>query len=193
MVYNDYVVCDSKKIKTPALFVANRPDKDTVVVDYQDKLHEVSTDKVRLAKHEEIMRYFKQRIKGLENVIEITNKEIERYQNKMNNCEEAVVVQKEKIDELNIKLDGLSVAKRLLKSEDPRKVVLLKVDISELGNTIKFEQDKLERFQEGVLNYLQRMQTEQEYLDQLTRRLNKAYEQFKLYQERVEEREFEIQ
>jgi chromosome segregation ATPase len=193
MVYNDYVVCDSKKIKTPALFVANRPDKDTVVVDYQDKLHEVSTDKVRLAKHEEIMRYFKQRIKGLENVIEITNKEIERYQNKMNNCEEAVVVQKEKIDELNIKLDGLSVAKRLLKSEDPRKVVLLEVDISELGNTIKFEQDKLERFQEGVLNYLQRMQTEQEYLDQLTRRLNKAYEQFKLYQERVEEREFEIQ
>jgi chromosome segregation ATPase len=193
MVYNDYVVCDSKKIKTPALFVANRPDKDAVVVDYQDKLYEVSTDKVRLAKHEEIMRYFKQRIKGLENVIEITNKEIERYQNKMNNCEEAVVVQKEKIDELNIKLDGLSVAKRLLKSEDPRKVVLLEVDISELGNTIKFEQDKLERFQEGVLNYLQRMQTEQEYLDQLTRRLNKAYEQFKLYQERVEEREFEIQ
>ena len=116
--YGDYIKCNTKFDENCyAIFLCYRPDKNTVVFDYEKRLHEIDINKTSSTTHKEMMNYFNKNI----NAYKQTVKKYTKLLNEIMERQRFLIIEKDKLNtrknDLQEKYDSLTIARTLSEVE----------------------------------------------------------------------------
>jgi hypothetical protein len=114
--FNDYVLCKTPFGKIIAKFMMQRPDNKEVIIDFQNRLHQLPNKNVQYATNEHLYEFIQSKINELLITKQVSEESIETFTKAIAECKPELAKLKRKSKTTNKKLDANGVLLRLMEA-----------------------------------------------------------------------------
>jgi hypothetical protein len=114
--FNDYVLCKTPFGKIIAKFMMQRPDNKEVIIDFQNRLHQLPNKNVQYATNEHLYEFIQSKINELLITKQVSEESIETFTKAIAECKPELAKLKRKSKTTNKKRDANGVLLRLMEA-----------------------------------------------------------------------------
>jgi hypothetical protein len=114
--FNDYVLCKTPFGKIIAKFMMQRPDNKEVIIDFQNRLHQLPNKNVQYATNEHLYEFIQSKINKLLITKQVSEESIETFTKAIAECKPELAKLKRKSKTTNKKRDANGVLLRLMEA-----------------------------------------------------------------------------